>query len=312
MESQRRLTVWACKREAFSNVTCSEFLRVCHEINRCLVGNSTDMEMEKTPRGSVHKGTCYSPLPVSTNNPVPKDMPQGYFPGVLGPSITFTLPLEKTFPRVFDQMQYTGWERNISQQLKMKRTNLFFDLFMEDCRYKHEFEGFLTEPFYVEKIDYLICSVPFGIHGLKENPMVTRGCSHMERTCEKMKECYVHHAKYFGFHAFFNENLFLIAITITIVSALTLFANTMDLCVHTTFGIGIEHVSNYALYICLGITGSAMMAFHLENTRVIQADETSFINESLGSLPILRLIWHLSSFFLTVAFHLFTVCYTTR
>ena len=313
MQAQNRMIIWACKREAFSTVTCPEFLRVCDEIKSCMLDNAMNLSGNNTPE-MVHEDTCYSPLPVSTINPNPEEEVggHGYFPGILGPSLTYTLPLEKTYPRVFHRMQHTGYEDSISEELKAKRTNLFFDLFMEDCRYKHRFEGFLIEPFYADEIDYLICSVPFGVSGFGENPLVTKGCSHIKRACDSMKQCYIHHAEYFGFHDFFNENVLAIAITITLVSALILVAATMDLCVHTMLAIGIEHVISYFLYICLGVTGSAMIAFHLENTRIIEANGTSFTNESLGSLPILRLIWHLSSFFLTASFHLFTVCYTTR
>ena len=148
----------------------------------------------KNTSETVHEDTCYSPLPVSTINPNPEDNRggPGYFPGILGPSLTYTLPLEKSYPRVFDRMQYKGYNNSIGQEIKKKRTNLFFDLFMEDCRYKHGFEGFLLEPFYPEKINYLICSVPFGVDGLGENPLVTKGCSHMKRTCDSMKQCYIH------------------------------------------------------------------------------------------------------------------------
>ena len=262
----------------------------------------------------LEEDTCYSPLPVSTFNPNPLDDVGGvgYFPGILGPSLSYTLPLDKAYPRVFKQMHYDGMENYFSQELKVKRTNLFFDLFMEDCRYKHGFEGFLIEPMFKETIDYLICSIPFGSYGFGENPLVSQGCSHMKRTCENMKACYIHHAEYFGFHAFFNENILWIAIAITVVSVLTLLIATLDLCFNPVPVLVVEYIFNYFLYICLGVTGSSMIAFDIENTRVIGATGTSFVNESLGTLPILRLIWHLSSFFLTLAFHLFTVGYTTR
>ena len=312
LQTQNHMTLWACKREALSSLTCLEFLRVCDEIKHCMMEKPINLNDSTTDL--THDDTCYSPLPVSTINPNPlNDVGgRGYFPGILGPSLSYTLPLKKPYPRVFKKMQYTGNENFISQELKVKRTNLFFDLFMEDCRYKHGFEGFLIEPIFTDTIDYLICSIPFGSYGFGENPLITQGCSHMKQTCENMKACYIHHADYFGFHAFFNENVLSIAIAITVVSVLTLFVATMDLCFNPVPLLEAEHIINYFLYICLGVTGSSMIAFNLENTRVIEATGTSFVNESLGTLPILRLIWHLSSFFLTLAFHLFTVGYTMR
>ena len=155
MHSQDRLTMWACKREALSTVTCPEFLKVCDEIRSCLADNATTLNEEASEL--QHDDTCYSPLPVNTINPNPEDDVggRGYFPGILGPSLSYTLPLEKAYPRVFDRMQYTGYEPSLSRALKSKRTNLFFGLFMEDCRYKHRFEGFLVEPFFTDTIDYL-------------------------------------------------------------------------------------------------------------------------------------------------------------
>ena len=91
MHSQDRLTMWACKREALSTVTCPEFLKVCDEIRSCLADNATTLNEEASEL--QHDDTCYSPLPVNTINPNPEDDVggRGYFPGILGPSLSYTV-----------------------------------------------------------------------------------------------------------------------------------------------------------------------------------------------------------------------------
>lgn len=79
--------------------------------------------------------------------------------------MNYILPLEKTYVRKFQQLAYSGFEMFTRSDLKKRRAQLFFDVFLEDCRHKHQFEGYLIEPFFVEEVDYLICLIPLGLAG---------------------------------------------------------------------------------------------------------------------------------------------------
>ena len=207
------LFIWSCKRDGLSATTCAEFLQTCDQITTCLSSNGGEKEGISLPPDS----TCFSPLPVSTINPLPEVESAGHTPGMLGPSITFVMPLEKSYPRLFHRLFFTGYEYQVNDALRERRTNLFFNVFLEDCRWKHQFEGFLVEPYLTETVDYLLCSISFGLAGYGENPLVTQGCSRMQEACENMKQCYVHHAKYFKFHSFFNDNIFPLALIMMMI-----------------------------------------------------------------------------------------------
>ena len=156
--------VWACKREIFSELSCEKFIKTCDRIKDCMEtmknrensGKMMDLPLDNR---------CYSPLPISTLNPLPQNDKKGtgYFPGMIGRSINYVLPLESSYPRVFKRLVYTGFETTSRSDMKKERKKLFFNLFLEDCRHKHKFEGFLIEPFFVDKVDYLICSIPVGL-----------------------------------------------------------------------------------------------------------------------------------------------------
>ena len=305
------ITMWACKRDALSSAACSQFLEICHEIKQCMVSKTL---IHDEPENLPFDDTCFSPLPVSTLNPIPDEDPggRGYFPGILGASISYILPLTKEYPRVFERLQYDGYEKFVGIDLKIRRTNLFFNLFLEDCRYKHQFEGFLIEPYFVNKVDYLICSVPFGIHQYGQNSLVKKGCNQMRQACEDMKRCYVHHAEYFGFHSFFNENIFSLATAISVAFVLTLATSIAAQLLHPMKIIGMERFVEYFVYAALGITGISMVAFSVENSRVLENEKAAIIIENVAPLPILRLCWHIASFLLTVGFHIYIICFTGR
>ena len=215
--------IWACKRETFAAVTCSEFLRICEEIKKCMENDSKNISIAM-PSGD---NLCFSPLPVNTLFPTPmiagsmRDVPNAMAPG-----LSHVLPLDKTYPRIFKRIFDSAWEAKTGKEVQNRRENLFFNLFLEDCRYRHKFEGFLTEPYLTEEVNYLICSVPFGMDKQGGNPLVALGCSHIQQACEKMKQCYIHHAEYFNFHSFINENVFTLAV-IMIVTFLPSFLLTI-------------------------------------------------------------------------------------
>ena len=217
------INLWACKRDVLSTVSCPVFIQTCDIIKGCLLDHQ---EWQDVTLDLPHDDTCFSPLPLSTLNPLPiGDVGgRGYHPGILGDSLSHVLLLDKTYPRTFERLRYSGWDRGTGMDLRLRRTKLFFDLFLEDCRHRHQFEGFLIEPFLTESVDYLICSIPFGLDKLAENSLVTKGCSHIQETCEAMKKCYVHHAEYFGFHSFLNQYGFSVAILMTIIFTLATFS----------------------------------------------------------------------------------------
>ena len=213
--------VWLCKRETLSTVNCSEFLRICDEVRSCMVEREEDTSISLDLPPSE---TCFSPLPVNTIFSKPTiSGGKRHNPVALAPGLNYVLPLEKTYPRIFRRIFNWGWEAKTGNEVRSRRKNLFFNLFLEDCRHRHQFEGFLTEPYLTETVNYLICSVPFGIPRQRENPLVAAGCSHIQKTCEKMKRCYIHHAEYFTFHSFINDNVFVLAIIMVVIFFPSLF-----------------------------------------------------------------------------------------
>ena len=161
-------TIWACKRTVLSEVNCEMFLDGCEQVKNCLAQYKLQDESPEFATNLPKNDLCHSPLPVSTVNPLPAEDAggRGYHPGILGPSVNYVLPLSESYPRVFDRLSYSGYETSkVRSELEERRSNLFFDLFLDDCRHKHEFEGFLIEPFFAETVNYLICSIPLGIVG---------------------------------------------------------------------------------------------------------------------------------------------------
>ena len=310
-EVQHLVHVWSCKRDALSSIGCQEFWRICHQIKRCLLDGGIPGDV------SMHlpeDDTCLSPLPVSTLNPLAEGEVggQGYHTGLLGDSISYTLPLDRAYPRRFDTMNYSGWEIETKETLKRKRTSLFFSLFLEDCRYKHQFEGFLLEPYFTEKVEYLICSVPFGILRGAENGLVSRGCRHVRQACEAMKKCYVRYAEHFGFHSFFNDHGFAMAISSTIIFVLSTISAVWTHWLQKTRVFGLELFTEYVVYICLGLTSISLLFFTVQTVDLMEEVGAAVSAKHRVLVPIMHLCWHLSSYFLTVAFHLYIVCFTVR
>ena len=208
--------IWSCKRDSFSSVSCNKFLKICETIKACVMDGSN---IEDVTVDLPLDDTCYSPSPVNTLKPTTINAVAGkwHHPGTLSETISYVLPLEKTYPRIFGERHIGGWHPEVSASVRNTRRDLFFNLFLEDCRYKHQFEGFLLEPYLSEVVDYLICSVPFGMPRQKENPLVAKGCKRIQRACEEMKKCYIHHREYFGFHEFINRNVFNMGIIMMII-----------------------------------------------------------------------------------------------
>ena len=218
--------LWSCKRDILSTASCDEFLQTCERIKACMI-NVSGSVMDEMTVDLPQDDTCFSPLPLSTIRPTPVYAAGGRWihPAAQSEAINYVLPLEKTYPRILEDASMAaldGWQTDVSQSVRKRRMNLFFNLFLEDCRSKHQFEGFLIEPYLSEKVDYLICSVPFGIERQRENPLVAQGCEKIQRACEKMKKCYIDHVEYFRFHEFINRNVFTLAIIMLVIFLLSL------------------------------------------------------------------------------------------
>ena len=308
---QHLIHVWSCKRDALSTIGCQEFWRICHQIKRCLLysGTTDDVSLDLP-----EDDTCLSPLPTSTLNPLADGEVggQGYHTGLLGDSISYTLPLERAYPRRFDTMNYSGWEIETRETLKRKRASLFFSLFLEDCRYKHQFEGFLLEPYFTETVEYLICSIPFGILRGAENGLVSRGCQHVRQACEAMRKCYVRYAEHFGFYAFFNDHGFALAILSTMIFVLSTISAVWTRWLQKTRVFGLELFIEYVVYICLGLTSISLLFFTVQTVDLMEEAGAAVSAKNRVLVPIMHLCWHLSTYFLTVTFHLYIVCFTVR
>ena len=305
-EPHKLIYVWACKREVLSVVTCAEFIETCERIRDCLSkGDAEDETLDLPP-----DDTCFSPLPLSTINPLPENDAggRGHTPGMLGASVSYTIPLQKTYPRIFKRLFYTGWDTKIGKELQQRRTKLFFNIFLEDCRWKHQFEGYLVEPYLTESVDYLICSIPFGIPKHRENSLVMKGCSQMRQTCENMKKCYVHHAEYFGFHSFFNDNVYTLALLMMVIFLLSLCLTVINQFLYPIKMPLIERLAEYLAYVALGFTSISLLVFSVE----VEDVNAGFGTENSKTFLVLRLLWHLGSFLLTLSFHVYIVCFTFR
>ena len=298
--------IWACKRDVTSSVTCPKFIYLCEQIVDCVFdGRDVDATFD-----SPADDMCFSPLPLSTLNPIPSVDAIGRGKRRYGPAITFTLPLGKEYPRIFKHptINNDGWNRKKGAMLRHRKTNLFFNLFLEDCRSKHQFEGFLLEPYLTDTVEYLICTVPFGIEFLRENPLISKGCASIQRACENMKKCYVHHAEYFGFHTFFNENVFHLAITITVIFLSSIISAIITQCLYPIRLQGVERFFEYSVYVAMGFTSTSLLVFSVKVDNLMVALRTN----SSTILLLMRLLWNLGSFLLTVAYHVYIVCFTFR
>ena len=298
--------IWACKRDVLSSISCPDFLKICSEIRRCLIEKELNEETTELPRDD----TCYSPMPLSTINPFPENDlgGRGHAPGILGPSLNHIMVLKKSYPRIFKRSFFTGFEGETNDHLKNRRAHLFHNLFLEDCRHYNEFEGFLIEPYLTERVDYLICSIPFGIKNYRENQLVVKGCSHMQKVCENMMKCYERHAEYFGFHSFLNDNVFTLAVLMMVIFALSMIAT---IATHQLFSMRVplmERVNEYFVHVALGFTGISLLVFSLQVTQL--GIQTGFVSSNI--VLVLKVFWHVGTFFLTVAFHIFIVLFTFR
>ena len=301
---------WYCQRDMLATVSCEAFLLICNQIKECLIKGSPDEESLDLPRDD----TCFSPLPRSTLNPLANgdEWTRGYSPGILGDSVSFIVPLQETYSRSFDRLNYSGWETKTRRNLKERRTNLFFSLFIEDCRFKHQFEGFLIEPYFTEAVDYMICSIPFGLYQMAENPLVTRGCSRMRDACEGMTKCYEHHVKHFRFHSLFNRHGFALAIFTTVIFISSTVTAAVAHWLRPTRRIGLERCVEYSLYACFGLTSISLLVFIVQTHDLIEEEGVAVSAKNRVLVPTIRLCWHLSSYFLTIVFHLFIVSFTFR
>ena len=131
----------------------------------------------------------------------------------------------------------------------------------------------------------------------------------MQQACENMKECYIQHAKYFGFHTFFNGNVFPLAILILVIFLLSTTSAILTQYLYPVKVLGIERFIEYMVYVSMGLTSISLLAFSVESSRKF-ANGVVVRVETLG--PTLRICWHLGSFLLTMVFHIYVICFMFR
>ena len=192
--------------------------------------------------------------------------------------------------------------------MKKRRTKLFFNRFLEGCRQKYHFEGLLIEPHLSETVNYLICNVPFGLYKLRENQLIAKGCNHIQKACENMKKCYVQYADHFGFHSFFNDNVFTIAVIMMVLFLVSIILALVAQILLPNGKSGDVKFLEYLIFIIMGFTGTSLLVFSLQ----VNSDGENMGVKKSTILLILRVLWHLGSFFLTMAFHIYMICFTFR
>ena len=135
------------------------------------------------------------------------------------------------------------------------------------------------------------------------------GCSNMRQACENMKKCYLRHANYFGFHSFFNENVLPLAIVFLVIFLLSSLSAIITNYLLPVKVLVIGRFIEFIVYFTMGWTSISLLAFSVESSRQQLADNAIII---VSLLPTLRICWHMGSFFLTMAFHIYIVCFTFR
>ena len=197
--------------------SCAEFEQSCEEIATCV---RDEIHLRKN---SLKAGTlkfemdeeCYSPLPLSSDRPLQhflsyrhlirlKDHPKNY-----GEAISHIMPLEEaSFEPIFIPFSYATTKFEQYELESKFNRKFFFERFLEDCKVAYQFfHGDFLEGFAMDKVDYLICSLPFGSIKSPANPTIQLGCSHIKNVCENMKKCYIKFRKYFNFSLDFEQSM---------------------------------------------------------------------------------------------------------
>ena len=220
--------VWYCRRDILSESTCAEFEQSCKEIAICVKQDFERKKITFEPNSQkfVMDGQCYSPLPLTTDRPLQHFLPLRRFYLKLstdpGEAISHIMPLEgESFEPIFIPFSYATPKFQYKKYQTEFRNKFFFERFLEDCKYAYKFyQGDLLEGFNVDKVDYLICSLPFGTIKSPANPTIRQGCSHIKEVCENMKKCYINFRKYFNFSQDFKQYMMQSGIIIIVFMSL--------------------------------------------------------------------------------------------
>ena len=137
-----------------------------------------------------------------------------------------------------------------------------------------------------------------------------KGCTKIREACENMKKCYINHAKYFGFHSFFNGNILPLAILILVIFILSTASAVITQILYPVKVLGLERFIEYVVYLSMGLTSVSLLVFDRENSRQI-AHEVFLVEEETAELTS-RLCWHIGSYLMTVAFHTYIICFMFR
>ena len=183
---------------------------------------------------------------------------------------------------------------------------------MEDCKHAYQLHhGDFLEGINVDRVDFLICSMPFGGVRNPANPTMSQGCAHIKDVCENMKKCYMRFRDYFTFSGDFEHYMERTGI-VTIV--FTSFALTLNVLEHfDTMKVKrflSEQLAELSM-ISLLIFGSAvLMAYHYMSMKLHQDNSAYILDFFL--ISGLRWSWEVLLYLLTLSFRLYIVSFATR
>ena len=72
----------------------------------------------------------------------------------------------------------------------------------------------------------------------------------------------------------------------------------------------LERLIEYLVYLSMGFASASLLAFSLESS-TMEDGITADRGQSVAT-PIFRLCWNLASFFLTLDFHIYILCFTFK
>ena len=130
----------------------------------------------------------------------------------------------------------------------------------------------------------------------------------MQEACKNMKQCYVHHAKNFKFHSFFNDNIFPLALLMMMIFFFSLMLTVLHQYLYPIKMPMVERLVEYFVNIALGFTSISLLTFSLE----VEGLGSGLGTKNSEVFLVMRVLWNLGSFLFTTAFHLYIVCFTFR
>ena len=201
---------WYCQRDLFSEASCQEFDEICRRISDCIskegMRNLTEEESE-----AVMDGQCYSPLPLHPDFPIIQfargrsGTEHGLYTGEI---VSMVLPLDESLIPTYLPLDYhlKSGPGYFSWLNRLYSSRFFYDRFIEDCKHAYDFfQSDLVEPFFVDRVKFLICALPMGGARDKVNPTIERGCGHIKSACINMKKCYQRFRRHFTFTTYFQQ-----------------------------------------------------------------------------------------------------------